>query len=88
MEAVLAWEGEVGNARGRQLFGVQTGQTSRLLAEFRALMGDRIFEESRAKVLKALDPRVVGFDISLDEYMHRFRRPVIQRPSSWMAESI
>lgn len=73
MEAVLAWEGEVGNARVRQLFGIQTVQASRLLAEFRALMGERIFEDGRAKVLKALDPSTIGADISLDEYMHQIQ---------------
>lgn len=73
MEAVLAWEGEVGNARVRQLFGIQTVQASRLLAEFRALMGDRIFEDGRAKVLKSLNPGAVAADISLDEYIHQIQ---------------
>lgn len=73
MEAVLSWEGEVGNARVRQLFGIQTVQASRLLAEFRALMGDRIFEDGRAKVLKSLNPSAVGVNISLDEYIHQIQ---------------
>jgi len=73
MEAVLTWEGEVGNARVRQLFGIQTVQASRLLAEFRALMGDRIFEDGRAKVLKPLSPGAAGADVSLDEYIHQIQ---------------
>lgn len=73
LETILTWEGEVGNARVRQLFGVQTVQASRLLAEFRALMGDRIFEDGRAKVLKLLNPSDVAADISLDEYIHQIQ---------------
>lgn len=73
MEAVLTWEGEVGNARVRQLFSIQTVQASRLLAEFRELMGDRIFEDGRAKVLKLLNPGAVAADVSLDEYIHQIQ---------------
>lgn len=68
MEGVLAWEGEIGNARMRQLFDIQPVQASRLLAEFRSLMGDRIVEDSRAKVWRSASPEGLETDISLSEY--------------------
>lgn len=68
MEGVLAWEGEIGNARVRKLFDIQPVQASRLLAEFRLLMGDSIVEDGRAKVLKPALPEVFETDISLEEY--------------------
>ena len=69
MEGVLAWEGEIGNARVRQLFDLQPVQASRLLAEFRALMGDRIVEDGRAKVLKSSTISGIETDVSLDDYV-------------------
>ena len=71
MESILTWEGELGNARVRQLFGIQTVQASRLLAEFRVMMEGRIFEDGRAKVLRLLDPADVRADLSLDDYIHQ-----------------
>ena len=71
MEAILIWEGELGNARVRQLFGIQTVQASRLLAQFREMMAGRIFEDSRAKVLRLLDPSGVREELSLDDYIHQ-----------------
>lgn len=68
MEGVLAWEGEIGNSRVRKLFGLQPVQASRLLAEFRALMGDSIVEDGRAKILKPAAPETFETDVSLDEY--------------------
>lgn len=68
MEGVLAWEGEIGNARVRKLFGLQPVQASRLLGEFRALMGDSIVEDGRAKILKPASPETFDTDVSLDEY--------------------
>ena len=68
MEGVLAWEGEIGNARVRKLFGLQPVQASRLLGEFRALMGDSIVEDGRAKILKPASPETFDSDVSLDEY--------------------
>lgn len=68
MEGVLAWEGEIGNARVRKLFGLQPVQASRLLAEFRALMGDSIVEDGRAKNLKPASAENFETDVSLDEY--------------------
>lgn len=73
MIGVLAWEGEIGNARIRKLFGLQPVQASRLLAEFRALMGDRIIEDSRAKVLRPASPDGIETDISLDEYVRQIQ---------------
>lgn len=69
MEGVLAWEGEIGNARVRQLFDLQPVQASRLLADFRALMGDRIVEDGRAKVLKPAAMEGIETDISLEQYV-------------------
>lgn len=68
MEGVLAWEGEIGNARVRKLFGLQAVQASRLLGEFRLLMGDSIVEDGRAKVLKPAFPESFETNVSLDEY--------------------
>lgn len=68
MEGVLAWEGEIGNARVRKLFGLQPVQASRLLAEFRGLMGDSILEDGRAKILKPASPETFETDVSLDKY--------------------
>lgn len=68
MDGVLAWEGEIGNARVRKLFGLQPVQASRLLAEFRSLMGDSIVEDGRARVLKPASPESLETDVSLDEY--------------------
>jgi predicted DNA-binding transcriptional regulator YafY len=69
MEGVLAWEGEIGNARVRKLFDLQPVQASRLLGEFRALMGDRIVEDGRAKVLKPAAANGFETDISLEQYV-------------------
>lgn len=71
MEGVLAWEGEIGNARVRKLFGLQPVQASRLLAEFRSLMGSLIVEDSKAKVLKPSAPNGIDTDISLDDYVRQ-----------------
>lgn len=68
MEGVLAWEGEIGNARVRKLFDIQPVQASRLLGEFRSLMGDSIVEDGRAKVLKLASPESFETNISLEEY--------------------
>lgn len=73
MIGVLAWEGEIGNARIRKLFGLQPVQASRLLAEFRALMGERISEDSRAKVLRPACPDGIETDISLDDYVRQIQ---------------
>lgn len=71
MEGVLAWEGEIGNARVRKLFGLQPVQASRLLGEFRSFMGEHIIEDSKAKVLKPSAPEGIETDISLDEYVRQ-----------------
>lgn len=71
MEGVLAWEGEIGNARVRRIFGLRPVQASRLLAEFRTLMADKIVEDGRAKVVKPVSPGAIQTDISLDEYFRQ-----------------
>lgn len=68
MEGVLVWEGEIGNARVRKLFDIQPVQASRLLGEFRLLMGASIVENGRAKVWKLASPETFETDISLEEY--------------------
>ena len=69
MEGVIAWEGEIGNARVRKLFDLQPVQASRLLADFRLLMGERIVEDGRAKVLKPAAAHGFETDISLEQYV-------------------
>ncbi|QOZ84701.1 MULTISPECIES: WYL domain-containing protein [Chromobacterium] len=69
MEGVLAWEGEIGNTRVRELFDIQPVQASRLLADFRALMSNRIVEDGRAKVLKPSDKEGLMTDIPLEDYV-------------------
>lgn len=69
MEGVLAWEGEIGNARVRKLFDLQPVQASRLLADFRSLMGERIVEDGRVKVLKPAAVNGFETDISLEQYV-------------------
>lgn len=71
MEGVLDWEGEIGNARVRKLFDLQPVQASRLLAEFRAQLGDRLIEDGRAKVLKLADPDQHCSEMPLDEYVRQ-----------------
>ena len=68
MEGVLAWEGKVGNARVRQLFDLQPVQASRLLAKFRAYMGNRLAEDTRMKVWRPVDHENMTPDLSLVEY--------------------
>lgn len=69
MEGVLSWEGEIGNARVRQLFNLQPVQASRLLADFRALLGDKLTEDGRAKVLRLTNPSEFECSVPLDEYV-------------------
>lgn len=71
MEGVLDWEGEIGNARVRKLFGVQPVQASRLLAEFRTRLGDRITEDGRARLLRPINPSQQCSTMSLDEYIRQ-----------------
>lgn len=69
MEGVLSWEGEIGNARVRQLFNLQPVQASRLLADFRAMLGDKLTEDGRAKVLRLANPSEFECSVPLDEYV-------------------
>lgn len=69
MEGVLSWEGEIGNARVRQLFDIQPVQASRLLADFRAMLGDKLTEDGRAKVLRLANPGSFECSVPLDEYV-------------------
>lgn len=71
MEGILDWEGEIGNARVRKLFDLQPVQASRLLAEFRAKLGDRLIEDGRAKVLRLANPEQPCSEMSLDEYVRQ-----------------
>lgn len=87
MEGVLAWEGEIGNARVRKLFGLQLVQASRLLAEFRALMSDRLVEDGRAKVLKPASPEAIQTDISLDEYFRQTQAAGAEDESSCVIDA-
>jgi len=69
MEGVLSWEGEIGNARVRQLFNLQPVQASRLLADFRALLTGNLVEDGRAKVLRLAKPSEFECSVTLDEYV-------------------
>lgn len=73
MEGILDWEGEIGNARVRKLFDLQPVQASRLLAEFRTRLGDRLIEDGRAKVLRLASPEQRCSEMSLDEYVRQTR---------------
>jgi len=68
MEGVLCWEGEIGNARVRQLFNLQPVQASRLLADFRAMLGDKLMEDGRAKLLRLARPEDYECPVPLNEY--------------------
>jgi hypothetical protein len=69
MEGVLSWEGEIGNARVRQLFDLQPVQASRLLADFRAMLGEKLTEDGRAKVLRLANPGDFECSVPLNEYV-------------------
>lgn len=71
MEGVLDWEGEIGNARVRKLFDLQPVQASRLLADFRERLGERIVEDGRAKVIRLVNPEQPCSEMSLDEYVRQ-----------------
>lgn len=75
MEGVLAWEGKIGNARVRQLFGLQPVQASRLLADFRAYMGDKLVEDSRTKVWRPADHQGLAPELTLVEYARLVETP-------------
>ena len=68
MAGVLDWEGEISNARVRDLFDLQPVQASRLLAEFRTAMGERLAELGRGQGVRLADPRTPGSEMTLDEY--------------------
>jgi WYL domain len=53
IETLLLWEGEVGNARLRRLFGLQLQQASRLLAEYRAAFPKQTEWDKRRRVYRA-----------------------------------
>lgn len=71
MEGVLDWEGEIGNARVRKLFGLQPVQASRLLAEFRNRLSGRLIEDGRARVLRTNSPSQPCSEMPLDEYVRQ-----------------
>ncbi len=69
MEGVLSWEGGIGNARVRQLFNLRPVQASRLLADFRSMLGDKLTKDGRAKVLRLANPSEFECSVPLDEYV-------------------
>lgn len=74
MMGILDWEGEIGNARVRHLFDLQAVQASRLLGEFRMLMGDRLLEDGKAKTLKLVAPKIPCSDMTLEQYIREVHR--------------
>lgn len=81
MEGVLVWEGEIGNARVRDLFGLQVVQSSRLLAEFRQRMEGQIVEDPRSKTFKPASQGCIGSDVSLAEYAQMTHLNELGNPS-------
>lgn len=80
MEGVLVWEGEIGNARVRELFDLQVVQASRLLGDFRRKMAGQIVEDTRSKTLKPtshnrLEPGVSLVDYAQLTHLHEASNP-------------
>lgn len=70
MEILLRWEGELDNARLREVFGIQSVQASRLLASFLAAYADglkRATPYAPVTATKAFKPQLSGN--SPDEYL-------------------
>ncbi|WP_298829437.1 WYL domain-containing protein [uncultured Piscinibacter sp.] len=70
MEVLLRWEGELDNARLREVFGVQAVQASRLLSAFVAAYGPaitRVSPHAPVTPTKQFRPRLAGN--SPDEYL-------------------
>ncbi|MDD5299428.1 MAG: WYL domain-containing protein [Gallionella sp.] len=85
MEGVLDWEGEIGNARVRKLFDLQPVQASRLLAEFRAQLGDQLIEDGRAKVLRLANPEQPCSKMLLDEYVRQTQ--IVDDPNTCIVDA-
>lgn len=69
MQNVLAWEGEIGNSRVRELFDVQLIQASRLLADLKKKFGDQVVVVGgRARAIRPADPRTFPATMTLAEY--------------------
>jgi predicted DNA-binding transcriptional regulator YafY len=75
MEVLLRWEGELGNGRLREVFGIQAVQASRLLAGFLAEYAEvvtRATPYAPVTATKAFKPRLAGS--SPDEYLHLLQK--------------
>ncbi len=80
MTAVLAWEGEIGNARVRDLFDLQPVQASRLLSEFKQSMDGKIRIDGRGKAIKPAAPGSVISEETLTEYLRMTLQQGVQSP--------
>lgn len=69
MQGVLAWEGEIGNSRVRELFDVQLIQASRLLSDLKKKFGNQVVVVGgRARAIRPADPRTFPATMTLAEY--------------------
>ena len=69
MQGVLAWEGELGNSRVRELFDVQLIQASRLLADLKKKLGDQVvLAGGRARAIRPAAPENFPVTMTLGEY--------------------
>lgn len=68
LKGILDWEGEIGNSRVRELFDVQAVQASRLLADLRQQLGDRLPAISKEQKFRLLNPAIPCSDMELEEY--------------------
>lgn len=87
MAAVVDWEGEIGNARVRDLFGLQVVQASRLLADFKEVMGGRVVESGRSRVLVPVHKGVRLSSLSFDDYVRAALRQVSGALPDWLIDA-
>lgn len=75
MEILLRWEGELDNARVREVFGIQAVQASRLLSAFVSEFGDAVTRASPHAPITGTDafkPRLAGS--APDEYLQLIQK--------------
>ncbi|WP_241493186.1 WYL domain-containing protein [Burkholderia pseudomallei] len=75
MEILLRWEGQLDNARVREVFGIQAVQASRLLSAFMSEFGDvvtRVTPHAPITGTDAFKPKFAGS--APDEYLHLLQK--------------
>jgi hypothetical protein len=73
IDTLLKWEGEISNARLRQLMDIQTVQASRLIAEYRSAHPDRLLSDVAKKRYFRLPCRY-EFGGTFDDYLGILKR--------------